>query len=256
MNLLLIDIGNTHLSWAIEQDGEFHYGGQTESSEDGIASLFDTRFTEVKPDRVMLANVAGREMGDAISALIAKTWKIQLENLVSPKQACGITSAYSKPAALGIDRWAGMVAGYAMISNAVCVVDCGTAITIDIINSAGLHLGGLILPGYRLMQRAILQKSANVQDIYESGIKIDEIQLGCSTEMCLQQGALLAAKATIEQALELAEKQIGSRIPLLITGGDGPLIQPHLAVPARYEPYLVLKGLALAAKSAELEMKT
>ncbi|MBK8536631.1 MAG: type III pantothenate kinase [Candidatus Competibacteraceae bacterium] len=34
-----------------------------------------------------------------------------------------------------------------------CVVDCGTAITIDALAADGRHLGGVIIPGMRLMRR-------------------------------------------------------------------------------------------------------
>lgn len=255
MDLLLIDIGNTHLKWAQEQAGEFHYGGQVKSTENDVNLLFKNVFSEMTPDRVILANVAKAALGEQIDKLTSAAWQIQAEEMISSNRACGVTNAYAKPATLGIDRWAAMVAAFAWAKSAVCVVDCGTALTIDVVDATGLHVGGLILPGYHLMQQAILQKGEKVQESFEADTTTGGIRFGQSTGSCVQQGSLLAARAVIEQAQVLAEEQLGSQPQIILTGGDTQTIQSRLSIEVHYEPCLVLQGLALLAQNAEAEKR-
>lgn len=247
MDFLLIDVGNTHLKWGLVQAGKFHYGGQVKSTQDDINLLFEKEYPELSPDRVILANVSNEALSEQINKLANNLWQSQVEEMVSSSQACGVSNAYTNPATLGIDRWAAMVAAFAWAKGAVCVVDCGTALTIDVIDAGGLHLGGLILPGYNLMQQSILQKGAKVQDSFEVNAAANKIQLGQTTGDCVQQGSLLAAKAVIEQAQVFAGEQIGCQIPLIISGGDAETIRSLLTTNAHYEPCLVLHGLALLA---------
>src|SRR5699024_1677202 len=67
----------------------------------------------------------------------------------------GVKTKYRYPERLGADRWAAAVGAYAASKKAVCVVDCGSAITFDAVDSAGRHLGGLIVPGWNLMRSAL-----------------------------------------------------------------------------------------------------
>ena len=61
--------------------------------------------------------------------------------------ACGLRNGYRDPAQLGVDRWLAMCAAWQQFPGSLCVVDAGTAVTIDVVAADGAHSGGLILPG-------------------------------------------------------------------------------------------------------------
>src|SRR5690606_38717139 len=67
-----------------------------------------------------------------------------------------ITNAYASPLTLGIDRLAGVVAANFLFPGQNClVVDIGTCITYDIIESNGTYGGGSISPGIQLKFKAL-----------------------------------------------------------------------------------------------------
>lgn len=61
---------------------------------------------------------------------------------------CPLALAYPDPSTLGVDRWVGAVAARALCGDAV-VVDCGTAVTFNLVTRDGRFLGGAIGPGLR-----------------------------------------------------------------------------------------------------------
>ncbi len=68
----------------------------------------------------------------------------------------GITNGYNDPSKLGIDRWLAILGAATQFKGQnLCVFNCGTAITMDIVTANGEHQGGLIFPGVQLLHRAV-----------------------------------------------------------------------------------------------------
>jgi type III pantothenate kinase len=73
--------------------------------------------------------------------------------------AANVSSAYDVPERLGVDRWLAMLAAYNSLSEAVVVIDLGSAMTADGISKAGHHVGGYIAPGLRMMAQSLLART-------------------------------------------------------------------------------------------------
>ena len=117
------------------------------------------------------------------------------------------------------------------------VVDAGSAITIDLIGPQGVHLGGYISPGLRLMREALWQGTAKVQvDRVES---LNMLVPGTCTQDAVNRGCLLAVVATIEK---LASQYPAS---IVITGGDATVVAEALSLTSDHVPDLVLDGLTV-----------
>ena len=136
------------------------------------------------------------------------------------------------------------MAGYALVRKACVIVDCGSALTVDLVNDQGRHLGGYIAPGLNIMRRALL---ANTE-----GIGISEISAtlllapGRDTESAVSaaQGAMYCG--LLEQASLQLYKDAGGFSPIIImTGGDVGQLIPYFP-DAIVQPELVLDGLVLA----------
>lgn len=242
MNLLVIDIGNTHLKWAVEQDGVFHYGGQTEATEEGISVLFQTPFLNETPEWIMVANVANPVLSEKLSVRAMEIWGSQVEILVTPKQACGVTNAYQPATKLGIDRWAAMVAAFDEVKGPVCIVDSGTAVTLDVVNREGTHLGGLIIPGYKLMQTCMQQGTR--MEFRNELIISTQAELGQSTEQGIYHGTALAISGMVNKMYQKLQNELAG-LSLILTGGDAEVLQVQLDYQSNIDPHLVLKGLAI-----------
>lgn len=250
MTTLLIDIGNTRLKWGLDSDEGFVFGGVCNSQPDAIESLFTEQWGGLRPDGLLMSCVANKAIEQDIFQQAKSTWNIPAQSLLTPKQGCGISNAYERPETLGSDRWAAMVAAYQQVKGPVCVVSCGTALTLDAIDGTGRHLGGLILPGLGLMQDC-LQKGTKMHFI--SGLAVPGPEgLGRSTEECIQQGTTIAISSLVDNMLEsLKIEQIG--MSLILTGGDAGLLQARLCHESSLEPHLVLQGLAIIHRGQRMD---
>src|SRR3546814_17254315 len=68
----------------------------------------------------------------------------------------GLRNAYREPERLGVDRWLAMIAAWHTHRGAACIANAGTALTVDVIDAQGQHLGGIIAAGRAEQQSAIL----------------------------------------------------------------------------------------------------
>ena len=66
-----------------------------------------------------------------------------------------VLKLFYNPVTLGVDRWLACLAAHRTYQQDVLVIDAGTAITIDIVTSNGIHLGGYIIPGMASLGQTI-----------------------------------------------------------------------------------------------------
>jgi type III pantothenate kinase len=248
MNLLL-DIGNTRIKWAQLDGGALGtqhalpYAGWT--SDNIVMSLLSA---VPRPERVLIANVGGAAIGTAVREAVARHWTLEPEVIVSTAAAAGVRNAYAKPANLGVDRWLGIIAAHALTSRAACVVSVGTAMTIDGVAPDGRHLGGSVVPGPDLMVSAVLRNTSDVAARAEGGAARPGI-FADNTLGAVHQGATHALAALIERAVDTIAHELGESPELMIAGGASASLVPLIRRPVTLVPDLVLRGLAVLAKS-------
>lgn len=251
--ILLIDAGNTSLKWGA-LDGttlgtvdRLHYVGRD------LREVATQAWAELPvPERVVVGNVAGERLARSLRAWMKRTWRLVPEFLVAGASAGGVTNGYRQPDRLGIDRWAALVAARRHTQGPACVIDCGTAITIDVLSGDGVHLGGLIAPGLALMRRSLMDAASGISVDGEVPL-IEDGQarlLGNDTAAAVAGGGLYAAVALIDRVLVDMRAEAGNDVAALITGGDAPTVLPLLAGAVRHRPDLVLEGLGVLAMEA------
>jgi type III pantothenate kinase len=237
---MLLDIGNTNLKWAWLQNGR--PGATTSISHKGqtIEHLAASEWAGIAvPNQTYISNVAGTELGQSLGEWISKHWGHEPIFVQSSAQACGVTNAYREPERLGVDRWLTMIALHAMFPGPVCVVDCGTAVTIDVLGLNGEHQGGLILPGFGLMQHALLEHTAIPfnGDIARTGL------LATDTESAIAAGGVNAVAALVERVQQDVGKELGAAITVVLTGSDAERLQQVLSTQSKIATDLVMQGL-------------
>jgi len=246
--ILLLDVGNTRMKWAGLERGQLGRGGSMAHP----VGAPETRFHEAwdrwpRPDRVLVSNVVGREFAQALERWIQANWGAPVEFVRSQHAVLGVVNGYAEPAQLGADRWVGLIAAHTHYPGAACVIDCGTAITVDALTADGEHLGGLIVPGIAMMREALTKNLPEISGL-SSGAPAEHVGLvGRSTAQGIDLGALHSAAGLMERIAARLDAQLGVRVRRLITGGAAPSVLPLL--PAGYEhvPDLVFEGLALIA---------
>ncbi len=246
--ILLVDIGNSRAKWSLWQDGAHQRVGAFSYEEHLFARTLDFEWRGIAaPERVVVGNVAGSKIADALYLWAQNRWKLHTEFAKSQKQCAGLTNAYARADRLGVDRWLAMVAGRQLISGQpLCVVDCGTAVTIDVIDAGGQHLGGLIVPGITAMCATLARTTSDVGSVHDH-LPDPSVWIATDTQNGVMAGARLAVCALIDRVVHDAATHLGSQPVTLLTGGDAPAVVPLLGTTHRHLPTLVLDGLAAVA---------
>jgi type III pantothenate kinase len=250
---LLLDVGNSRVKWAwLSAEGLVGQGCALHRNHDLVATLSGSLQAGLIPDEVRVANVAGPAAGAQVAAAVVQRFGITAVFARSRDAANGLRNGYLEPAQLGVDRWLAMCAAWQRFPGPLCVVDAGTAVTVDSIAADGLHAGGLIVPGVELMVAALRRETGDLDRV--AGPATDrgmaEIRpehrhlLGLDTASGIQLGVLRALVALVADCVTRPDLA-GAEPKLIITGGDGGRLARLIGRPAVYLPDLVLDGLAL-----------
>jgi type III pantothenate kinase len=242
---LLIDSGNSLIKWALEKDGVFIKEGGCLTSY--ASSLHDLWEDYDNPARVIVANVAGEMLAGEIRKAAYVRWQLDAEFITSTQNCCGLTNSYHNPEQLGIDRWMAMLAAFQMIDGPVIVVDCGTAVTIDLVKRDGLFAGGVIMPGLMAALRSLEISTDAIVQI--NSFNSDVGSIAQSTEDGVVAGVLLCLAGGIERVVR-EQTLLSDEMPtVLITGGDGEKLVPYLTISTKLQSGLVLQGLRVFAET-------
>jgi type III pantothenate kinase len=243
---LLVDIGNSRIKWATITEEGLGDSQIAERAKTGIKATLNKQWKSLKDiESVYVSNVGGDKIAAQLEEWTQKHWEITPNFIQSEKKRFGVNNAYKVVEQLGVDRWLGLIAARQHARVATCVIDCGTAITVDVVTKYGDHQGGLILPGLGLIKQTLVDKTdALTDEIDESGIKT----LATNTYTAIQIGSLYSTTAALEQIIADLKEQFRNRIRFIITGGDAESLLPLLPENVAHYPDLVLKGLAFYAR--------
>ncbi|WP_328187345.1 type III pantothenate kinase [Marinobacter sp. OP 3.4] len=240
---LLIDAGNTRIKWQLRDKGQVLRSG---------AGLLESEqlFDDISPahwrklSSVAVSTVRSEAARHELESTIAIHTRQPVRFFWTREAFGSLTCAYEDASTMGADRWHALVGAWDLIGGACVVVDAGSAITVDWIDDKGRHTGGYILPGRDMMVASLRQSTARV--LFDDSQAALDTTPGRSTAECVFHGVSWLIQAL---ASELGRQ---AAIPVLVTGGDGPLIKKALdnAVPdsvpvSRLCPGLVFDGLAL-----------
>lgn len=266
---LLIDIGNSRIKWCLYNSVENEFGSEGAMLHDKaeLPALFSEQWGLLdNPDRVVISNVSGQQLAESMDAWVDKKWKIKTEYVKTEAFSHGVTNAYSDYSELGVDRWMAIIAAWQRFrqqGKSVCVVDCGTATTIDGISASGQHLGGFIIPGHTVMQEILINNTSDIKMAKNiltrkilrketsPGKTLSPVNFSSSTEEGVNSGCYLATISLIDSVVTSMQDDSGKQVNCIITGGDAEFVVEQLAGKFEYEPKLVLHGLAMLSGKAQ-----
>ncbi len=241
-----------------------------------------------QPDRVMeccVATVPSREdwsSADWLSAdwfahgpcewLVASVHRPTQEKLrrwvesfrpSDPYHACSASDLplrinVDSPERVGMDRLMAAVAA-GRIRNpdrAAIVVDAGSAVTVDLVDSEGTFQGGVILPGFRMSAQALAQDTDLLPLAPFSPQDDPPVVVGKSTEAAIRSGLFWGSIGAVRTVIEQMTAELKREPELIVTGGDAqriaPLLRPSSAPRSpglpqvRFEANLVLSGIIIS----------
>jgi type III pantothenate kinase len=246
---LLVDVGNTRIKWARLVDGQLqkHYAAANSGwTAQHYARRVIGRQWPRAEGRIIVSSVAGEKVARMLIAAARQVGAPVPQFVTSERSAAGVTTEYLEPWRLGVDRFVGAIGAHHLASGQpVCVVNVGTAMTLDLVDGRGVHRGGAIVPGPALMVSSLLTETNGIRRRAHGG----RSGLTSLFARTIGQGSLYAAAALVDRAVDEARVLLGSQPLVLLTGGGSKALRPLVLSSAVSLPDLVLHGLAVWAKS-------
>lgn len=198
----------------------------------------------VPADRFWLSSVPLPAVTARVSDVLARAG-LEWTAVTTGSAALPVAASYS---GMGVDRWLAIQPVWTALRAPFCLVDCGTATTIDVVDGRGAHRGGWIMPGIAAAREGMLARAPGLRR------KLPEHSAlplpARDTAQGIEDGLLLQQAGGIARAYRIAAGAPGvdGEPALVMTGGAAAPLQ-SLLEGARVEPDLVLRGLAMAAES-------
>ena len=214
--ILELDVGNSRIKWRLLAADDLAV------LKAGHVPGFDElqRVTELDAAITLarMCSVRGGEINKRLADWVRVKHSLAIVQARVAQSCGGVTNQYADVSRLGIDRWLAMLAAYRRAGGACMVIDSGTALTIDVIDAQGLHLGGYIIPGLRLMHSSLEANTAiRLSDNYSTYSE----SLGHSTDEAVFNGTVTALLATIKQQ---SASLLAGDVEIYFAGGDAELL--------------------------------
>jgi type III pantothenate kinase len=245
--ILLLDAGNARIKLGRLADGELTPIGAVVHRDVGLGTLMTELEQLSGPvQRVVACCVAGPSVRRELETAIRERFGIATEFVTAERQAAGVTNAYPQPGRLGADRWCAVIGAHAHGLGVACIVDAGSALTVDAL-VRGRHLGGLIAPGIGLMRAALMDETGDLRALSEAPLGGGDTLFATDTYEAIVRGTLFAAVSLIQRCRVELSRQAGALPALVLTGGDAEQLVAHFDDEILHLPWLTLDGLARIA---------
>lgn len=258
MTFLLMDMGNSRCKSAITSANKVSWVEQFTwlnlefDSRHWLSELTIIKESVEELEQILVSSVASDEQKELISQWCRQVFAIDPIFFHSQTRYNSsnrvLRNSYEEPLALGVDRWLAMVGAMERTEQAFAVLDAGTAITLDLVDANGKHLGGHIVPGVRLMQKALFGDTGKIA----FGAKLDPSQtdgrqwLGENSMQAVELGTYQAALGYLKSCLERLDEHYSIQ-QIFVCGGDGAQMMQQIELPKSMKwlncPDLVLEGL-------------
>ncbi len=243
---VVVDVGNTRIKWGLCQAGQVTaiaglppddaaaWEDQLQRWQLPLASRWV--LTGVHPQRRDTLADWLRQRGEQVRVLVhARELPLRVD--------------LEKPDYVGIDRLLDAVAVNQRRQPGVgaVIIDAGSAVTVDWLDETGAFRGGAIVPGFRLMAKALHDYTALLPLIHPP--RREPPVPGPSTPAAMEAGIFWAVAGGIQGLIAAYRRCSPVEPEIHLTGGDGEVLTAVLPG-ARYWANMTLEGVLLAVGQA------
>jgi type III pantothenate kinase len=162
--------------------------------------------------------------------------------LVSHELNTGVKVLIDNPDTIGADRLVNAIAACQRYGGPACIVDLGTATTLDAISEEGDYLGGAIVPGITIAADALFSRTAKLPRVE---LTAPPSVVGRNTVHAIQSGLLYGYVSLIEGMVTRFRAELGESMKVIATGGLVGTFSELTDVIDYIDPWLTLEGLRL-----------
>lgn len=253
--LFTVDVGNSHTVSGVFKANQLVAHWRLKSDQDRTADELAIRYHAL----FQMAGLKHSEVTGFIVSSVVPTletaWlsyadKYFSSHMQSPPIAVshqtntGLTVATENPAEVGADRIVNSVAAWEIYHDTCIVIDFGTAITFDCINSKLEYVGGTIHPGIGISLDALAGRTAKLPrvDIDTTPREI----IGRTTISAIHSGMLYGFGGLVDRMVLILSRELApntKRVKTVATGGMAHIIEPYTQTIDAINPLLTLEGL-------------
>lgn len=231
-NIIYADLGNTRTKFLLS-DGSFVTINNNELLCDisTVSSLVNSIFVyaTVNPEteQFLLQNI---KFEKAIKAI----------ELLKQSQIVNLSLVQS----MGEDRIMGLLGGLSVSAPPIITIDCGTAITINVMDKSRIIRGGVIMPGIKLQELSLRNYTKGLRDF--SFTTTPKQVVGNNTSDAISSGIIYGIVGAIESVVQKIINDFFSdeEVRIFLLGGNSNFLKKHLLkLGYVHDANLVLKGV-------------
>jgi len=243
--LLALDLGNTILKVGlISKEGRFlkekRFGHNNNDS--FLNLLKKTKW----PDDVTEVKMASVVPGLTEKVVRVLEGCVRLPVKVLAKNDLPIKVRVHRPKEVGIDRLLNALAAGCLYGKPAVVIDCGTALTFDLVTEAGNYAGGIIAPSPEISRDYLAEKTALLPRVK---LTSPQSVVGKNTDECLRSGLIFGFSDMVSGLLMRLKKEWQPEFKVVGTGGGLAVLLPYLSEKVIFDPNLTLKGIYLIGRN-------
>lgn len=227
---ICVDIGNSSAKLGIFDNNQL-VEVHPQVAERSITKLLKTH----RPDRVIVSSVRKR-----VGKIVDQSKNNAKTLVLGHKTPLPIKSTYRTIETLGVDRIAAAVGANYLYPNQNClIIDAGTCITYDVVDTFGTHHGGGISPGLEMRLKSMHKFTSKLPVV---ALKGTSELIGKTTAECMRSGTIWGAIAELEGIIA-RYRLFYDNLTTIICGGDAFFFESKLKDHIFANPNLVLIGL-------------
>ena len=238
---LFVDIGNSNVKWQgsdrfSDSPSSFAYDAENISSQ----LVLSLKGLSPSKEGVIIASVGREEINREVEKWFREQWRVSVSFLSSTPEWRDLKNGYDSPESLGVDRWFALIGAASRYSYPFLVCDIGSALTIDLVDHHGLHLGGFISPGLDMMVRSLNDEtSININSILSESSKSIEQLIPTNTLSAVRDGCV----QSIVSMIDGIKTKYAPESLCILTGGGAEVIAGLLESKATIDQNLIFYGM-------------
>ena len=223
--ILTFDIGNTRTNIGLYENNSLikKFWIFTKEMQDTLESCLLENLGEVSIDCVIIGSVV-KDFNAELCSVLKNMFSVE-PLVIGHKSVLPIKLVLETPETLGVDRIVNGSYAFSKYKQSVIVVDCGSAITFDIVNNNGDFVGGTISLG---MKNQLKSLGSEISALPELELCSVVSAIGKNTKDAILSGVINGTASMIDGMIGNCIEELGTIPKIILTGGDAIVLERYL----------------------------
>ncbi len=250
--LLCADIGNSHTTLGLLDDGEVTHHWRVSTEERRSADEWGVLIRGLLYVAGAVEGLRGLAVCSTVPSVLHEWRQMMVDYhpgiphvVVEPGVRTGVPVLMDNPREVGSDRIVNALAAAQLYDGPSIVVDFGTATTFDVVSPRGEYVGGAIAPGIEISMEALGRRGAQLRMVE---LLRPRSVIAKNTVEAVQSGVLYGVASQVDGMVERMTESLGlgpDDVNVVATGGLAPLVIAECRTVTDHEPWLTLLGLEI-----------